>query len=1015
MNHLYRVVWNRAVRRFVVTSELASSRTRSGSASLAATLLVSLLGPLSAQATEVADGTRVTLAPGDYNTTADGESVIEARNGGDLSASGVDLTSSGNAATGVSAISGGNITLDNSDVTTHGNGATGVLSAGLSGDASQVTVNDSNVTTDGNNATGMAAIHSGEITGNNVNVSTSGSDSIGVIAGEPAAAGSDVPIISLTNSSITTSGANSAGLVGQGLSGVYLGDSSVTTQGDGSTGIVTSDDSIITTENTTVTTTGDNANGVNVVNDGMHTRFEMTGGGISTAGDQSIGLYNDNGHYASVTNATVSTSGTDSAAIVALGTNSTGVRSTVVVSGSQITTGGEQSAGLVAQDGGSISASDSGVTTTGDNAAGVVVTGEGSRVNLTASNVDAQGQGSSAAQMSGGTLSLNGGSLTSAQGSAIEINAGGSGMSLIDLNHGAQASGGNGVFVQNNDESQSVGINLDQRSRVQGDIIGVDSNGDGQITATTDMTLNDMSSWQGATNGAVDQLALSGGSEWTMTGDSTVGQVDLNNSTIAFAQPTNGDFKTLTVTGDFNSDGGVLLMNSELNGDDSPSDMLHVEGSTSGQAYVHVNNVGGVGDTTTDGIELIQVDGQSDAQFDLAGRAVGGSEEYFLYQGSYTDPNDGDWYLRSELPTDPTDPIVPPPVDPGEPGDPTDPIVPPPVDPGDPTDPIVPPPPTAPAVPVYRPEVGSYLSNQAAAVNMFQLSMHDRLGTPELDPQKLSDDRLGSLWVRVNRTDTDYTGGKGQLDVDSDTSVLQIGADLAHWGEYGRGIFGVMAGTGSNENTTRSGLTGYSSKGEVDGTAVGIYGTWFANPTGETGLYVDSWLQYGRYDNSVQGEGLDEENYDSRTLAGSIEAGYSWNVFSNETSRVYVQPQLQITATHYNSDDHQETNGTEIKSDEAGGVTTRTGMRVYSQINLDSGMKVQPYADVNWYHNSRDNAVAFNDSVMQGGDPKDRYEFKTGAQLVLGKHWSTWGQVGVQSGEDDYGNVSGQVGLKYNF
>jgi autotransporter family porin len=224
-----------------------------------------------------------------------------------------------------------------------------------------------------------------------------------------------------------------------------------------------------------------------------------------------------------------------------------------------------------------------------------------------------------------------------------------------------------------------------------------------------------------------------------------------------------------------------------------------------------------------------------------------------------------------------------------------------------------------------------------------------------------------------------------------------------------------MAGTGSNQNTTRSGLTGYSSKGEVDGTAVGVYGTWFANPTGETGLYVDSWLQYGRYDNSVQGEGLDEENYDSRTLAGSIEAGYSWNVFSNETSRVYVQPQLQITATHYDSDDHQETNGTEIKSDEAGGVTTRTGMRVYSQINLDSGMKVQPYADVNWYHNSRDNAVAFNDSVMQGGDPKDRYEFKTGAQLVLGKHWSTWGQVGVQSGEDDYGNVSGQVGLKYNF
>jgi autotransporter family porin len=269
--------------------------------------------------------------------------------------------------------------------------------------------------------------------------------------------------------------------------------------------------------------------------------------------------------------------------------------------------------------------------------------------------------------------------------------------------------------------------------------------------------------------------------------------------------------------------------------------------------------------------------------------------------------------------------------------------------------------------------------------------------------------------VRVNRNAADYTGGKNQLDVDSDTSVLQIGTDLVHWGESGRGLMGVMVGTGTNKNTTRSDLTGYSSEGEVDGTAVGVYGTWFADPTGATGLYLDSWLQYGRYDNSVHGEGLDEENYDAHTLAGSLEAGYSWNVFANETSRIYVQPQVQVTATHYDSDDHQETNGTEVKSDEAGGVTTRTGVRVYGQVGLDNGVKVQPFTTVNWYHNSQDNAVAFNDSVMQGGDPKNRYELKTGAQLVLGKHWSTWGQVGVQSGEDDYRDVSAQVGLKYNF
>jgi autotransporter family porin len=941
---------------------------------------------------QIADGTQLIVAPGSYGTTADGESGLVARNGGNLQADGVS-------------------------VSTSGNGATGVLANGLNATHSEVTISNSQVTTHGDNSAGMAAIDKdSRITATNVSITTEGTNSVGVVSGGAVGDGSSQPVVVVSGSTVTTSGDRGLGVVAQGDGRVYMSDSSVTTSGDEAMGVVVRAGSAATLQDTDISTSGARANGVSVVKDPGeldHTTFDMTGGSITTTGDSSKGVVVNNGSFAELDGVSIDTSGLDSVGLVSTGTGANGVRSSLYLTDGSVKTSGDGATGVLAENGGIVSISGSSIITSGDNAAAVSVAGEGSKVELTNSNVSAQGAGSAAAQVNGGTLNVSGGSLTSSLGNTIDV--GGATPSTINLSNSTQISNGTGVFVQVNDENAALSLNLDQRVRAQGDINGVDSNGDGQISATTDMTLSNLSSWQGSTNGAVDQLSLSGGSEWTMTGDSTVGQVDLNNSTIAFAQPTNGDFKTLTVTGDFNSDGGVLLMNSELNGDDSPSDMLHVEGSTSGQAYVHVNNVGGVGDTTTDGIELIQVDGQSDAQFDLAGRAVGGSEEYFLYQGSYTDPNDGDWYLRSELPTDPTDPIVPPPVDPGEPGDPTDPIVPPPVDPGDPTDPIVPPPPTAPAVPVYRPEVGSYLSNQAAAVNMFQLSMHDRLGTPELDPQKLSDDRLGSLWVRVNRTDTDYTGGKGQLDVDSDTSVLQIGADLAHWGEYGRGIFGVMAGTGSNQNTTRSGLTGYSSKGEVDGTAVGVYGTWFANPTGETGLYVDSWLQYGRYDNSVQGEGLDEENYDSRTLAGSIEAGYSWNVFSNETSRVYVQPQLQITATHYDSDDHQETNGTEIKSDEAGGVTTRTGMRVYSQINLDSGMKVQPYADVNWYHNSRDNAVAFNDSVMQGGDPKDRYEFKTGAQLVLGKHWSTWGQVGVQSGEDDYGNVSGQVGLKYHF
>ncbi|REN17586.1 autotransporter outer membrane beta-barrel domain-containing protein, partial [Mycobacterium tuberculosis] len=83
-------------------------------------------------------------------------------------------------------------------------------------------------------------------------------------------------------------------------------------------------------------------------------------------------------------------------------------------------------------------------------------------------------------------------------------------------------------------------------------------------------------------------------------------------------------FKTLTVNGDFEADNGLLLMNTALGDDNSGTDKLHVLGNTSGTAAVAVNNLGGLGAETQDGIQIIEVDGRSDARFDLSGRAVAG-------------------------------------------------------------------------------------------------------------------------------------------------------------------------------------------------------------------------------------------------------------------------------------------------------------------------------------------------------------------------------------------------------
>jgi len=109
-----------------------------------------------------------------------------------------------------------------------------------------------------------------------------------------------------------------------------------------------------------------------------------------------------------------------------------------------------------------------------------------------------------------------------------------------------------------------------------------------------------------------------------------------------------------------------------------------------------------------------------------------------------------------------------------------------------------------------------------------------------------------------------------------------------------------MAGYGNNKSNTRSGVTGYSSKGQLSGYSVGVYGTWYANDAEKTGLYLDTWSQYNWFRNTVNGEGLSEEKYDSQGATVSLESGYTWQIGEYYTreqnlNTVYIQPKAQIT------------------------------------------------------------------------------------------------------------------------
>ena len=88
---------------------------------------------------------------------------------------------------------------------------------------------------------------------------------------------------------------------------------------------------------------------------------------------------------------------------------------------------------------------------------------------------------------------------------------------------------------------------------------------------------------------------------------------------------------TLKIAGDYVGEGGTLVFNGALAGDDSPVDTIEVAGSASGTGKVQVHNLGGKGDLTSPhGITLITIEGDSTLNLSQDGRIVAGAYDYVL-------------------------------------------------------------------------------------------------------------------------------------------------------------------------------------------------------------------------------------------------------------------------------------------------------------------------------------------------------------------------------------------------
>ncbi|MFA9438791.1 autotransporter outer membrane beta-barrel domain-containing protein [Uliginosibacterium sp. sgz301328] len=512
-------------------------------------------------------------------------------------------------------------------------------------------------------------------------------------------------------------------------------------------------------------------------------------------------------------------------------------------------------------------------------------------------------------------------------------------------------------------------------------------------------------------NAGTVNMNMATNSVWNMTDSSVVSNLRLSNARINFATPADTSDAaafvptTLTVAGDYEGDGGVMAMNTVLGDDTSKTDKLVVKGSTSGTTNVVINNIGGAGAQTVEGIEIVNVEGDSNGVFQkLDGtRIVAGSYDYSIVN------KNKNWYLTSLL----NDPGVTPDPDPDpdpEPDPDPDPGITPDPDP----DPGVTPDPEPDPIHVNRPESASYIANLAAANTMFMTRLHDRLGETQYTDVLTGEKKVTSMWARAEGGEGNFGDASGQLDTKSHRYVLQVGGDLAQWSSDGldRWHLGVMGGYGSARSKSQSSITGYSSRGEVDGYSIGLYGTWYANKVDKTGLYVDTWAQYSWFDNKVSGQALESETYKSDGLTASIETGYTFRLGQSNDTTWWLSPKAQVVWMGVSADEHTEYNGTRVRGDGDGNLMTRLGVRAHATA---TDRRFQPFVEVNWIHNTKDFAVFMNDDKNAMRGARNVGEIKVGVEAQATQRLNLWGNVSYQGGDNGYDSTQAMVGVKYLF
>ena len=597
--------------------------------------------------TDAGGVTRVT--GGNFSTSGADAGAAAVVNGGSLTISGATLTTSGD---GSSALfingSGGTVTATNLTISTSG----GVWTAGNGSHAEGIfngtfgsfngggvmNVTDTVVKTTGAQSDGVSVGAGGTTTflGGSVVTQGAGANAATAVGAGSLTIGRD-GAGNAAHLMTTGAGAYIASATGTGF--VSLNGAILVSTGDGSGGLaVNGSGAELDIVNSTVSTSGglDTASGLHAYG-AANTAFETftTGGSlklnstqISTSGAAMFGVYTGAASTTTISGGSISTSGAGAHALY-----TTGAGAIVTATVATLATQGANAYGAYVSAGGALGLDRVQIQSSGSGGGGVSVTGAGSSASLGGEiGIVSQAGGSALRAEAGGTIAVSGPLTIQAGGTGVSINGGSVSVtsalslktasapafSLSGDNSTFNGAGGGTIdaagsvieFLDGTNQSASFdGYTINSAS---GDLAFADPStstlnfnnstvnaGGGNLldaTAGSTITLNASRS---ALTGAVatdatstSNVNLSNASSLTLTGNSTLTNLSVANSSVTFAPSTGGGFHTLTLT-NYAASAGALTLNAALGGANPGADQIVINGGrAAGTTLLTIRSLG---------------------------------------------------------------------------------------------------------------------------------------------------------------------------------------------------------------------------------------------------------------------------------------------------------------------------------------------------------------------------------------------------------------------------------------